>query len=724
MKFVNPDFLYLLIPVLLIFSLCIAVCRKRRSRMLKDLLGAAAAKSLRVSYFKRQLRNIILGSALILIVFAGSRPYFKEHMQRASARGRDVMVIFDVSKSMLCNDIAPSRLEHAKFMLRELVKSLPGDRFGLIAFAGNAYLSCPLTVDSAAFLHYVRELSCETVPVGGTDLEKAFGVALKSFRAAEGNEHAVVLFTDGEELSGDSAKLASELKKAGIKLFIFGLGDPNGSPVMDENGIFRRDENGKVILSKLNEAKLSKLATDSGGFYFRSSVTDTGLEQSIRYLRRMGGNDYEYDHAIPVERFELFLIAAAILLLLYVVISEVPGKILLLLLSSILVISPLAGEENLSDIGKAVPEEILPEGAAKLYNYALDKQKEGHPGFLEHYENILRDPATPVNLKSKVLLNFGADRHLEAEKTIAEAEKSSADIGKLDPALNLLQNAEATLGEAEKFYAQSMAIPNMDIPEKTMVDNLALLAADRRRAEQLKKKIEDLKEKIRQAQQAAKDAQKENQAGQNKQEKKNNSDKSKSDNSGKDNSDSSPESGNQGNSGENQESKDAGQQGKSGENPSQSALDRAMKATRDLEKSAQELKNQAAAQSAAAAQKDLNDAQAEEKSGDRRAAGEKIDSALQHLKNLAGRSSAQEQKDQSAPSDSGDQKQNQKSGEKGSKESANAAQITAGSGEKSTPDKENAGALLQLMENSEKDFRKQVKFYAPATGNAPVGKDW
>ncbi|UKI30942.1 MAG: VWA domain-containing protein [Lentisphaeria bacterium] len=119
---------------------------------------------------------------MLFLVAAAARPFWDSQLVPYEPHGRDLMVLFDVSKSMRATDIAPSRLEHAKFLLRQLVEADPGDRFGLVAFAGTAYLACPLTSDQLAFNQYIDELSTDTVPLGGTNLELALNTAMTAFK--------------------------------------------------------------------------------------------------------------------------------------------------------------------------------------------------------------------------------------------------------------------------------------------------------------------------------------------------------------------------------------------------------------------------------------------------------------------------------------------------------------------------------------------------------------
>ena len=159
MNFNNPHWFWWLIPVVLLVLILAAVAGKRKKAQLKMLLGAAAddPDAVRLSKGIRKFRLCLLLLTVFFLLAAAARPYWTSRMIPFSQQGRDIMVLFDVSKSMLASDIAPTRLDHARFMLRELVKSDPLDRFGLVAFAGTAYTVCPLTSDPVAFEQYIDE---------------------------------------------------------------------------------------------------------------------------------------------------------------------------------------------------------------------------------------------------------------------------------------------------------------------------------------------------------------------------------------------------------------------------------------------------------------------------------------------------------------------------------------------------------------------------------------
>ena len=201
MKFIHPQLFWLMLPAVTAVIVFGVLATRRRREALRRLLGSRAESPelLRLSMAKRRWRRFFLAAAACFLIAAAARPYWSTRWLPGKERGRDILVIFDVSKSMLATDLAPSRLDHAKFLLRDLVKENRGDRFALVAFAGEAFLACPFSSDAAAFDQYVDELSPDLVPVGGTDLEKALRTALAAFRSA-GGHRAVVNFTDGDDL--------------------------------------------------------------------------------------------------------------------------------------------------------------------------------------------------------------------------------------------------------------------------------------------------------------------------------------------------------------------------------------------------------------------------------------------------------------------------------------------------------------------------------------------
>jgi Ca-activated chloride channel homolog len=203
----------------------------------------------------------------------------------------------DTSKSMLAADVAPDRLTRARLAVLELMQQAGTDRMGLVAFAGNAFLECPLTIDNTAFQQCVRALDVNTIPQGGTAIAEAIHTALTAFK--EGNSHKVlVLFTDGEDNNTGALEAAQDAARAGLKIFTIGIGTPKGELVRytDANGQadYVRDEQGNVHQSKLNEPLLQQIAGATGGFYLPlrgAGTIDTLYERGLAPLPKAEGKE-------------------------------------------------------------------------------------------------------------------------------------------------------------------------------------------------------------------------------------------------------------------------------------------------------------------------------------------------------------------------------------------------------------------------------------------------
>ena len=309
MNFIEPDWLYLLIVPVALLPLLALIGNARRARRLSALLGANANApgAVHLSRGRRFLRSLLLCAAVFFIVIACGRPYFYARLLPFEEKGRDLLILCDVSRSMNAADIAPSRLRHAQFLLHQLASRDRGDRLGLVLFAGNAYLSCPLTSDPVTFNEYVDDLSTDSVPAGGTNLERALQVALKAFEGSESANRAIILMTDGEELQGNIKAATEELVKRHIPVFALGFGDPvNGAviPRVPGESPLIRDKNGKIVTTKLNEKLLSSLAAATEGIYIRTTATDSGfpqLQSAIDGLDRLSRKNVK--HKLPVDEF-------------------------------------------------------------------------------------------------------------------------------------------------------------------------------------------------------------------------------------------------------------------------------------------------------------------------------------------------------------------------------------------------------------------------------------
>lgn len=277
---------------------------------------------------KRILRSASLLAALILMILALAGPRWGSHYQEVSQKGVDVMIVLDVSRSMLVEDVEPDRLERAKREISDFIRVVQGDRVGLVAFAGAAFTQCPLTLDYGALAMFLTALSPDMAPVPGTDLGAAIQTAIASFDPASETDKVILLITDGEDNENRGLQAAREAAKKGIKIFVFGIGDLSGGPIpsADGKGGFKKDAEGQLVLSKLNEEGLKEIASVTGGTYVRSMAGDLdldilyfdGIKQKTEAADLKSGKIKVYE-----ERFSLFVLAAFILLLLEGLIREV-----------------------------------------------------------------------------------------------------------------------------------------------------------------------------------------------------------------------------------------------------------------------------------------------------------------------------------------------------------------------------------------------------------------
>jgi len=292
MRFEHPQFLWLLLVIPPLLALFFWWGERARRKLLTQFVEARLLASLTVgrSPARRKMRFafLILAGAFLIIVLA--RPQRGFDLQEVAQRGLDIVVAVDTSKSMLATDIAPNRLARARLAALELMQRAATDRLGLVAFAGDAFLECPLTIDNTAFQQSVQALDVNSIPQGGTALAAAINTALTAFKE---NDHykALVLFTDGEDNDEGALEAAQNAAKEGLKIFTVGIGSAGGTLVTvagaDGNTDYIRDEKGQVVKTKLNEALLQQIATASGGFYLPlrgANTMDTLYERGLAPL--------------------------------------------------------------------------------------------------------------------------------------------------------------------------------------------------------------------------------------------------------------------------------------------------------------------------------------------------------------------------------------------------------------------------------------------------------
>jgi len=295
MNFRDPSQLWLLWLVPLLVIGLLAAFRARR-RALERFASPALAETLTgsVNRSARRWKAVCLVGAVFFSVIALAGPRWGWEWRQTKSRGVDVFVILDLSKSMLTEDVRPNRLAQAKFAVEDLLNKLPGDRVGLIGFAGTAFVQCPLTVDYEAFRLTLQDASPGIMPRGGTAIGLAIRTALKGFDASESRDRAIVLITDGEDNQDDDPLgAADEAAKQGVRIYAIGVGTAEGDliPVRGDDGQmeFVKDGQGAVVKSRLDEELLREIALRTHGMYVHSAAGDFGIDaicdRGIAHLR-------------------------------------------------------------------------------------------------------------------------------------------------------------------------------------------------------------------------------------------------------------------------------------------------------------------------------------------------------------------------------------------------------------------------------------------------------
>jgi Ca-activated chloride channel family protein len=275
---------------------------------------------------KRFLTKFILFvCAFALCVFAVAGLVIPDGTQKINRRGTDLMIALDVSKSMLAQDIQPSRLERAKQVVSKIIDNSPDNKIGLVVFAGRAYLQMPLTVDHEAAKMYLSSASPDDVPTQGTVIADALKMCYAAFNPKEKTFKSVLLISDGEDHDDEAIKVTKELAKDGIMVNTIGIGSSQGAPIMDPaSGQYKKDEKGETVISKLNEQELSDIAKNGNGIYQLYTNTDAVASNIQNQLSKIGNEATISDSSYGSfkQYFQYFLGAAFILLLLEFFFSE------------------------------------------------------------------------------------------------------------------------------------------------------------------------------------------------------------------------------------------------------------------------------------------------------------------------------------------------------------------------------------------------------------------
>ncbi len=321
-RYAHSEYLYLLLLLIPIGLLMIWDFYKRKSA-LKEFASEKAAKRLapKKSSAKYFIKSVLVLLSLLLLIFSLANPQVGTKVEEVKQVGIDVYILLDVSNSMNAEDIKPSRLEKAKHDIKNLIKKLQGDRIGLIVFAGRAYVQFPLTTDYSAANMFLDAVDVNSVPQQGTNIGEAIALALNSFKKKTETKKAIILITDGEDNEGgidDGIKKANE---ENVSIYTIGLGTPEGSPIpnYDASGKmigYKKDRYNKVVLTKLDETTLKKIASETHGKYYSAQNGENELEMIYKDLSKLQKKEFGSKRITDFEDRYYYLLLPAILLLL------------------------------------------------------------------------------------------------------------------------------------------------------------------------------------------------------------------------------------------------------------------------------------------------------------------------------------------------------------------------------------------------------------------------
>ncbi len=291
-RFANPQYLWLLwiVPLLVVLYLWAAYHRRRRLARFGNLSTLEELMP-DVSSGRVALKFILFTLAVACLIFAAARPQFGSKLREEKAEGIEMMLVVDVSNSMLAEDFAPNRLERTKYAINKLFEGMRQDRVGLVVFAGEPKVQLPITSDYRMAKAFARRIDPSLVTVQGTAVGRALEQALLSFSSGtaeeEGNaSRVIVLITDGENHEDDAVAVAKRAAEQGVRIYTIGIGTPEGAPI-SIGGDFIRDERGEMVVSKLNEEMLTEIADLTGGLYVRSTLQSIGLEEIVKEIEAM-----------------------------------------------------------------------------------------------------------------------------------------------------------------------------------------------------------------------------------------------------------------------------------------------------------------------------------------------------------------------------------------------------------------------------------------------------
>lgn len=318
-RFANIEMLWALIAIPVAVVAYVLYTKHKREQLRKfgqeDLVAALMPNASRV---RPAVKFGLMIVAYALLVIAAARPQYGQQEKTIKRQGIEAIIALDISNSMMAEDVAPNRLERAKQVLSKLIDQMVDDKVGLVVFAGEAYTQLPITCDYVSAKMFLSNIEPNLIKTQGTAIGDALSTAIRAFGSEESEaSRAIILLTDAENHEDDALAVARRAKEMGIKIMVVGVGKPEGGPIpIPGTNEFRKDRQGNVVVTRLNEQMAQEIAQESNGIYVRCDNSNTAMRALQKELETLATTEIETQvYTDYNEQFQTFALLALLVLI-------------------------------------------------------------------------------------------------------------------------------------------------------------------------------------------------------------------------------------------------------------------------------------------------------------------------------------------------------------------------------------------------------------------------